>query len=81
VGVPYSDYVRLHQPVSAHEAFADVLAAGGLGKLLPLWAGPDSSAPDAVIPHPAEVADPDGRGGATLVTTIASAITGMSTPV
>jgi len=80
-GVPYADYVRLHQPVSAHEAFADVMAAGGLGKLLPLWAGPDPLAPDAVIPHPAEVADPDGRGGATLVTTIASAITGMSAPV
>jgi hypothetical protein len=79
VGAPVSDWVRLHQPTSAHEVFADVLAAGGQGKLLPLWSGPDPSAPDATLAHPADVADPDGRGGATLVTTIAAAIGGSTT--
>jgi hypothetical protein len=78
VGAPSADWVRLHQPTSAHEVFADVLATGGQGKLLPLWAGPDPNAPDAVLAHPAEVADPDGRGGATLVTTIAAAIGGQT---
>jgi hypothetical protein len=78
VGAPIADWVRLHQPTSAHEAFADVLSAGGLGKLLPLWSGPDQSAPDAVLAHPADVADPDGRGGATLVMTIAAAIGGKT---
>jgi hypothetical protein len=79
VGAPQADWTRLHQPVSAHEVFADVLAAGGQGKLLPLWSGPDPAAPGVTIPHPAEVADPDGRGGATLVTTIAAAIGGSTT--
>jgi len=76
VGGPAADWVRLHQPVAAHEAFADVLLSGGRGKLLPLWAGPDPNAPGAVIPHPPEVADPDGRGGASFLTTLASAIGG-----
>ncbi len=79
VGAPQADWVRLHQPITAHEVFADVLASGGQGKLLPLWSGPDPNAPDATIPHPPEVADPDGRGGATLVTTIAAAIGGSTT--
>ena len=78
VGSPSADWVRLHQPVSAHEVFADILANGNRGKLLPLWPGPDPAAPGATIPHPATVADPDGRGGATLVTTIASAIGGSN---
>jgi hypothetical protein len=78
VGAPQADWVRLHQPVTAHEVFADVLAAGGQGKLLPQWSGPDPNAPDATIPHPPEVADPDGRGGATLITTIAAAIGGST---
>jgi hypothetical protein len=78
VGAPAVDWTRLHQPVSAHETFADVLISGGRGKLLPLWDGPDAAAPDAVIAHPADVADPDGRGGATLVTTIAAAIGGST---
>jgi hypothetical protein len=79
VGAPAADWVRLHQPTSAHEVFADVLAAGGQGKLLPLWVGPDPLAPGAPFAHPPEVADPDGRGGATLVTTIAAAIGGSTT--
>ena len=78
VGAPEAAFVELHSGVSAHAAFADVLASGGNGKLLPLWSGPDPAAPDAVIPHPAPVADPDGRGGASLVTTIAGAIGGMT---
>jgi hypothetical protein len=78
VGAPSADWVRLHQPVSAHEVFADILASGNRGKILPLWAGPDPNAPGAAIAHPAPVADPDGRGGATLVTTIASAIGGAN---
>jgi hypothetical protein len=78
VGSPRADWVRLHQPISAHEAFADTLASGNRGKLLPLWPGPDPTVPGATIPHPAPVADPDGRGGATMVTTIASAIGGAN---
>lgn len=78
VGSPHADWVRLHQPVSAHETFADTLASGNRGKLLPLWAGPDPTLPGATIAHSAPVADPDGRGGATLVTTIASAIGGAN---
>lgn len=74
IGAPAADWVRLHQPVSAHEVFADLLATGGRGKLLPLWSGPDPLAPGAPLAHPPEVADPDGRGGASLVTTIAAAI-------
>jgi hypothetical protein len=55
VGAPTGDWVRLHQPVSAHEVFADLLAGGGRGKLLPLWDGPSTGA------HDVTVADPDGR--------------------
>ena len=79
VGAPAPDWIRLFQPTSAHEAFADVLAAGGQGKVLPYWTGPDPLAPGAPFAHPPEVADPDGRGGATLVTTIAAAIGGSTT--
>jgi hypothetical protein len=79
VGAPAADWIRLFQPISAHEAFADVLAAGGQGKILPYWTGPDPLAPGAPFAHPTEVADPDGRGGATLVTTIAAAIGGSTT--
>ncbi|MFS8050610.1 hypothetical protein [Rhizobium sp. BR 314] len=79
VAAPSGDWVRLHQPVSAHEAFADALAAGSnRGKLLPLWPGPDPAAPGAVIAHPADVADPDGRGGASFITTLAAALGGSS---
>jgi hypothetical protein len=78
VAAPAADWTRLHQPTNAHETFADVLISGGRGKLLPLWDGPDPAAPDAVLPHPADVADPDGRGGASLVTTIAAAIGGST---
>ena len=39
VGAPEAAFVQLHSCASAHVAFADVLAAGGLGKLLPLWTG------------------------------------------
>jgi hypothetical protein len=76
VGAPTADWVRLHEPVSAHEAFADVLAAGGQGKLLPLWSGPDSSSPGSVIAHLPNVADPDGRDGASAVVAIAAALGG-----
>lgn len=75
-GAPTVDWVRLHQAVSAHEVFADVLLSGGRGKLLPLWRGPDPSAPGAVIPHPATVADPDGRDGASLITSVIAALGG-----
>lgn len=71
VGAPTADWVRLHNPISAHEAFADLLSAGGAGKILPLWNGPD---PAAVIAHPPKVADPDGRDGASTVVTLAAAI-------
>ncbi|ANP51086.1 hypothetical protein J2Z21_009669 [Streptomyces griseochromogenes] len=79
VGAPTADWVRLHQPTSAHEAFTDVLAAGGLGKLLPLWPGPDPHAPGAPLAHPPEIADPDGRGGANLIVTLAGALGGNPT--
>ena len=77
VGAPSPDWVRLHQPGSAADAFADVLAAGGGGKLLPLWSGPDTDAPGAVPAHPAEVADPDGRNGASFVTALAAVLHGQ----
>ena len=80
VGTPEPAFVQLHSGASAHAAFADVLAAGGLGKLLPLWTGPDPNAPGRGHRHPAPVADPDGRGGASLVTTIAGAL-GANTSV
>ena len=81
VGAPAGDWVRLHQPVTAHEAFADALAVGSnRGKLLPLWPGPDPAAPGAVIAHPADVADPDGRGVRQLhqYFTLAAALGGSS---
>ncbi|MEV0605921.1 hypothetical protein AB0I61_06040 [Polymorphospora rubra] len=76
VGAPAGDWVRLHQGVSAHETFADLLLSGGRGKLLPLWNGPDPNAVNAVIPHPAQVADPDGRDGASLITSVIAALGG-----
>ncbi|OCB55641.1 hypothetical protein A5722_16975 [Mycobacterium vulneris] len=79
VGAPDPTFVELRSSIAAHAAFADTLASGGRGKLLPLWSGPDPNAPGAVIAHPADVADPDGRGGATLITTIAAAIGGSTT--
>jgi hypothetical protein len=79
VGAPDATFVELRTGVAAHAAFADTLASGGRGKLLPLWSGPDPNAPDAVIAHPADVADPDGSGGANLITTIAAAIGGSTT--
>ncbi|HEX2036211.1 MAG TPA: hypothetical protein VHS99_18675 [Chloroflexota bacterium] len=68
--------VALHQPQSAHAAFADILSQGGAGRLMPLWPGPDPTAPNAALSHPPAVADPDGRGGASLVVTIAGALAG-----
>jgi len=78
VGAPTGDWVRLHQAVSAHEVFADLMLSGGRGKLLPLWRGPDPNGPDAVIAHKADVADPDGRDGASLITSVIAALGGNS---
>lgn len=78
VGAPTGDWVRLHNPSSAFEAFADACAANIRGKLLPLWAGPDPMAPDAPIAHTADIADPDGRLGDSWVRSLASAIGGGS---
>lgn len=77
VGAPSANWVRLHEPTSAHEVFADVVASGDRGKLLSLWAGPDPLAAGAVIPHKSDVADPDGRNQ-TFVTTLAAAIGGSN---
>ncbi|RSM45739.1 hypothetical protein DMA12_12730 [Amycolatopsis balhimycina DSM 5908] len=76
VGAPEPAFVGLHSGLSAHALFADVLAAGGLGKLLPVWPGPDPAEPNAVSAHPPAVADPDGRGGANFVTAVAAALGG-----
>jgi hypothetical protein len=76
VGAPSGDWVRLHNPITAHEAFADCLAAGHRTKLLPLWAGPDLLAPESVLTHPASIADPDGRGGADWMTNLAANLGG-----
>jgi hypothetical protein len=73
-GVPPAQLVQLHQPAAAHAVFADVLANGGEGSLLPLWPGPDPNAPNATIPHKAAVADPDGRGGASFITGLDGAL-------
>ncbi|WP_412066280.1 hypothetical protein [Rhizobium sp. SYY.PMSO] len=78
VGAPSGDWVRLHNPITAHEAFADCLAAGHRTKLLPLWAGPDPLAPESAIAHPASVADPDGLVGQAWVNTLAATLGGGS---
>ena len=54
--------------MSAHEAFADRLTGEGKDKLLSLWAGPDSTVPEAVLRRPPKVADPHGgnEGALTL---------------
>jgi hypothetical protein len=70
IGAPTGDWVRLHNPVSAHEAYADALMHG-YGKLLSLWNGPN---PAATIAHPPQIADPDGREGASTIVTLAAAI-------
>jgi hypothetical protein len=73
---PQPEFVQLHQPASAHRVIADILAQNGRGKLLPPRTGPDPNAPGATIPHPTQVSDPDGRGGASVVVTIAAALAG-----
>lgn len=73
---PAADWVRLASSSGAHAAFADVLASGGRGKILPIWRGPDPTSPSAPIGHDAAEADPDGRGGTSVVQVIAAALAG-----
>jgi phosphatidylserine/phosphatidylglycerophosphate/cardiolipin synthase-like enzyme len=73
---PAPEYVQLHQLSAAHRTVADIVAQNGRGKFLPLWTGPDPNALGAPIPHPPEVADPDGKGGASTIVTIAGALAG-----
>jgi hypothetical protein len=69
-------FVELHQGASAHRLFATILTQKTGGRIISLWPGPDPMAPGAVLPHPPEVADPDGRAGASSMITIAGALAG-----
>ena len=66
-------WTRLAQPESAFGAVADLLDAGGEGRLTPVFAGPDDT---AVLPQTDDVADPDGTSGASFATFIAAALIG-----
>jgi hypothetical protein len=50
-------WTRLAEPEGAFDVLADLLAAGGLGRCAPVWAGPTDN---LVIPQSDAVADPDG---------------------
>lgn len=53
-------WTRLAEPESAYDAVTDLLAAGGLGRCQPVWAGPQDR---AVIPADVQKIDPNGLSG------------------
>jgi hypothetical protein len=60
VGMPaLGDWIRLERPDSAFALVKDLLEQDGLGRIEPLWPGPDQSLND-VIPAGDDTADPDG---------------------
>jgi hypothetical protein len=65
---PTGDWLRLARPASAFDLVADLLAQGGLGRILPLYPGPSDT---TVLPVGPDVADPDGSDGSTFVTIFA----------
>lgn len=60
--VASADWMRLGQPGSAFELVAGWLSQGGMGKIKPLWSGPDQSI-QTIIPKDDDIADPDGSDG------------------
>jgi hypothetical protein len=52
-----ADWVRLSEPEGSFDLVTDVLAQGGLGRILPFWRGPTDT---DVVAQTHEVADPDG---------------------
>ena len=64
-----ADWLRLMRPRSAFSLVSDLLAQGGLGRILPLWAGPSDT---SVLPATVDMADPDGSNGSNFVGMFAS---------
>ncbi|MDP9075219.1 MAG: hypothetical protein M3N98_13865, partial [Actinomycetota bacterium] len=62
------DWLRLARPRSAFEEVADLLAQGGLGRVVPFWPGPTDT---AVQPTTVDIADPDGSDGSKFITAFA----------
>jgi len=63
------DWLRLMRPRAAFTLVSDMLAQGGLGRILPLWAGPDDN---SVLAATVDMADPDGSNGSNFVQMFAS---------
>lgn len=68
-GAPSPEWLRLQSPAGAFDLVRDLVDQGGLGRLGPLWLGPDDA---SVIPQSDDAADPDGSNGASLLTLLAS---------
>ncbi len=68
-GLPTAEWLRLQSPSSAFDLISDLVIAGGLDRLAPLWLGPTDA---TVIPQSDDVADPDGAAGTTGLLTLAS---------
>jgi hypothetical protein len=64
-----TDWLRLMRPKAAFSLVSDMLEQGGLGRILPLWAGP---ADNSVLAATVDMADPDGTNGSTFVSMFAS---------
>ena len=62
-GLPTAEIMRLQRPAAAFALVRDMVRQGGLGRIQPLWDGPDDT---TVIPQSTAVADPDGSDGGTL---------------
>jgi hypothetical protein len=68
---PPADWVRFGSPISAADVVADLVAQGGLGRLLPFWPGPSDT---DVLPQSHTVADPDGASSDQYLTLFAGLI-------
>lgn len=68
---PASDWVRLGSPISAADVVLDLVAQGGLGRLVPFWSGPGDT---AVLAQSHDVADPDGASSDQYLTLFAGLI-------
>lgn len=72
--MPSADWDRLHETRSAFDFVAELLTQGGLGRLSPLWPGPDDP---GVLAAPAHQADPNGMGGSDATLQIAALLDGL----
>lgn len=66
---PDPGWVRLAQMRSAFDLVSETLAAGGEGKISPLWPGPSDG---EVLAQAAAIADPEGRDFENSLTTLAA---------